>query len=135
MKRVGVVLTFLAALQFASGDARLCCNWALFVQAPVITASSNSEWTATCPNCPQTPAQGIPVGGCACPSVTGTETRPVEVAIHISQERLIKASDAQAPPLVAMAAVSNVAAHIGIDQDLPGCLRTSVYILHSAFLI
>jgi len=135
MKRVGFVLCCLAALQFASGEARLCCNWTVFVQAAAVTTVQEGEWTASCPNCPQAPARGIPVGGCACPTVTGTEPRPVDSTIHISQERFIKTSDAQAPPVVAMVSACDGSLHVAIAQAIATHSHTPFYILNSALLI
>lgn len=138
MKKWGLIFSCVAALQFIAGESRLCCCWTYLFPSSLIAANdSNStnqpRLTGHCSNCPQNPAQA-PSGPCSCPAFMVAEAQTTKATVNISQDRLVKVADAQAPP-----ARVEVGVETGVNLlhklYFPISKVCRTYILNSALLI
>lgn len=138
MKRLGVIFSFVVALQLIVGDTHLCCLWSnvlSFATAPgVVGTAGEAHFTGHCSSCPKGPAQA-PNAPCSCGSITARYSRPVEVTVQTSQERESKVINAQAPPLSIVNDLSaNSSQHVH-TSSLVRYEHPPVYLLNSSFLI
>lgn len=100
MKRLGLILSFVAAFQFLAGESRLCCLSFFSSDEFALTQSASDtqpSMQGRCSDCPQ-PSQAPIGGGCSCPSFMAAETRATISVVKFSTERASDAFSATAPP-------------------------------------
>lgn len=139
MKRLGVIFSFVVALQLIVGDTHLCCLWSNVLSFAAVPGAAGSageaHFNGNCSSCPKGPAQA-PNAPCSCGSMTARDSRPVEVTVQTSQERESKVTNAQAPPLsiVNDLSAANSSQHLH-TSSLVRYEHPPVYLLNSSFLI
>jgi hypothetical protein len=138
MKRLGVIFSFVVALQLIVGDTHLCCLWSnvfSFAAAPgAVGSAGETHFNGHCSSCPKGPAQA-PNAPCSCGSMTARDSRPVEVSVQTSHERETKVVNAQAPPVRIVNELSVIGSTHLHTSNLVRYEHRPVYLLNSSFLI